>query len=69
MRDEAQSIVCVYNGIISYLSVDFSFIQDAAGLNTGGSGWLRDFLLRSTEADRKDAHCTLASNTLTSIIF
>ena len=34
-RDKAQSIVCVYKGIISYLSVEFSFFQDAGALGTG----------------------------------
>ena len=34
-RDEAQSIVCVYKGITSYLFVEFSFFQDAGDLGGG----------------------------------
>ena len=34
-RDKAQSIVCVYKGITSHLSVEFSFFQDAGDLGSG----------------------------------
>jgi len=70
-KDKGQSIVCIYNGIISYLSVDFSFFHFRTPL-LWVLGWWFWLALRfpvtkhqGGSISRKNAHRTLTSYDIT----